>query len=128
MLRNQNGFTYPITLCLIILLSTVLVMRVEHFLAEKRMFQETEMILKQDYYLLSAMEQLNSYLSVDDKVENNGTFEFKNGVVEYQMIEQTEELLDINITIKLEGNDAVFKGVAIYNRNLNKIINWFEVN
>ncbi|WP_338470234.1 competence type IV pilus minor pilin ComGG [Niallia sp. XMNu-256] len=103
-------------------------MRVEHFLAEKRMFQETEMILKQDYYLLSAMEQLNSYLSVDDKVENNGTFEFKNGVVEYQMIEQTEELLDINITIKLEGNDAVFKGVAIYNRNLNKIINWFEVN
>ncbi len=128
MIHNQNGFTYPITLCMMILLSTILIMRIDHFLIEKRMLKETENILKQDYYLLSTMDQLQSYLSTNEDVPVDGNFDYKDGQATYQIVNITGDTMEMMITLKVGGQESVFIGNAFYDLNLNKFIKWYEVN
>ena len=128
MLRNQKGFIYPVTLGFMILFSTLLVMGIEQFLTEKRMLNETEIILKQDYYLLSTVDQLQSYLSANENLDMSGTFQFKEGEASYLMIEKTDTILEIIIYLQITDHDAIFEGTAIYDRNLRKMIKWTEIN
>lgn len=128
MLRNQKGFTYPLTLCLFILLSTALTIQIEQFQTEKRMFKETEVILKQDYYLLSTVELLQFQLSTDENMAMNGWFDFKDGQASYQIVELPENRLEVMISVKMTEKNAVFRGSAIYDKNLKKIIKWIEIN
>ena len=118
MIHNENGFTYPITLCMMILLSTILIMRIDHFLIEKRMLKETENILKQDYYLLSTMDQLQSYLSTNEDVPVDGNFDYKDGQATYQIVNITGDTMEMMITLKVGGQESVFIGNAFYDLNL----------
>lgn len=128
MFHNQNGFTYPVTLCMIILLGSILVVSTDQFLNEKRILKETETILKQDYYLLSTMDRLQFDLSTNEHGATEGTFEFKDGQARYQIVNITEDLLEIMITIKVGDGDTIFNGSAIYDLNLKRMIKWEEVN
>ncbi|WP_428909098.1 competence type IV pilus minor pilin ComGG [Niallia sp. Krafla_26] len=128
MLRNQKGFTYPVTLGIMILLSTLLVTQIEQFLIERKMLNATESILKQDYYLLSAVEQIQTQLMKDENAAKNGTFHFKEGEVRYQILERSEGVWEIAINIIIHDKDTLFKGTAVYDRNLRKIVKWTEIN
>ena len=41
----------------------VLIIQIDQYIIEKRMLNETETILKQDYYFLSTIESLQSQIS-----------------------------------------------------------------
>ena len=103
-------------------------MRIDHFLIEKRMLKETENILKQDYYLLSTMDQLQSYLSTNEDVPVDGNFDYKDGQATYQIVNITGDTMEMMITLKVGGQESVFIGNAFYDLNLNKFIKWYEVN
>ena len=128
MLRNQNGFTYPVTMCMIILLSALLVIRVDQLLIEKRMLKETETILKQDYYLLSTIDKLSLLLANNENEATQGTIHFKDGQASFTTSNLSEYEFEIVITILVGEDNKVLNGKAVYDRILNKIINWTEVN
>lgn len=128
MLRSQKGFTYPLTLCLLILLSTTLTIQIDQYLSEKRMLNETETILKQDYYLLSTIEWLQSQLAVSDPMTTSGSLSYRDGQVSYTIVELSEKELEIKLALTMNRGNGVIEGSAFYDKDLGEIVKWNEVN
>jgi hypothetical protein len=128
MLRNQKGFTYPLTLCLLILLSTTLTIQIEQYITEKRMLNETETILKQDYYFLSTIELLQSEIAISDPMPTIGFLDFNDGQISYTIVELSERELEINLVLTMKRGNGEVEGSAFYDKNLGKIVAWNEMN
>jgi len=128
MLRNQKGFTYPVTLCLLILLSTVLTIQIEQYITEKRMLNQTETILKQDYYFLSTIESLQSQIAISDPMPTTGFLDFNDGQVSYTIIELSEEEIEIKLILTMKRGNGEVKGSAFYDKSLGEIVKWNEMN
>ncbi|WP_071395736.1 competence type IV pilus minor pilin ComGG [Bacillus tuaregi] len=128
MVRNQHGFTYPLTLCILILFSTVLMIYTEQYLTEKRMLIETEYIQKQDYYIVNAMKIIEKTLSEHGKTNNTGTINFYDGQVSYVLLDLTDQLWEIRINLKTGIEHREFTGYAYYDFELKKMIKWVERN
>jgi hypothetical protein len=126
MLRNEKGFTYPLTLCLLILFSMVLVIHIDQYVIEKRMFMETETILKQDYYLLSTVRKIESTLAaINGETVNAGSFDFYDGHADFQIKKITDTIWEINIQL-MTGKKTVITGIAYYDSGSQKVIQWIE--
>lgn len=125
MVRNQKGFVYPITLCVLILFSTVFTIHMEQILTEKKMLKETETILQQDYYFLSTIEMIKNNFR-EGIHENAGVVEFNNGQATFDMEELTTSLIQITIHINIEDNEVY--SIAYYDRDSHQIIKWIEKN
>jgi hypothetical protein len=128
MLRNQKGFTYPLTLCLLILLSTTLTIQIEQYITEKRMLNETETILKQDYYFLSTIELLQSEIAISDPMPTIGFLDFNDGQISYTIVELSERELEIKLVLTMKRGNGEVEGSAFYDKNLGKIVAWNEMN
>jgi ComG operon protein 7 len=126
MLRNQKGFTYPLTLCFLVLLSTTLFIQIEQYLTEKKMLNETETILKQDYYLLSTVRKIESTLAaINGETVNAGSFDFYDGHADFQIKKITDTIWEINIQL-MTGKKTVITGIAYYDSGSQKVIQWIE--
>ena len=128
MLRNQKGFTYPLTLCLLILLSTTLTIQIEQYITEKRMLNETETILKQDYYFLSTIELLQSQIAISDPMPTTGFLDFNDGQISYTIVELSERELEIKLILTMKRGNGEVEGSAFYDKSLGKIVTWNEMN
>ena len=128
MLRNQKGFTYPLTLCLLILLSTALTIQIEQYITEKRMLNQTETILKQDYYFLSTIESLQSQIAISDPMPTTGFLDFNDGQVSYTIIELSEKEIEIKLILTMKRGNGEVKGSAFYDKSLGEIVKWNEMN
>ena len=128
MLRNQKGFTYPLTLCLLILFSTTLTIQIDQYLSEKRMLNETESILKQDYYFLSTIELLQSQIAISDPMPTTGFLDFNDGQISYTIVELSERELEIKLVLTMTGGNGEVEGYAFYDKSLGKIVTWNEMN
>ncbi|MCQ6273719.1 hypothetical protein JMM81_01845 [Bacillus sp. V3B] len=128
MLRNQSGFTYPLTLCLLIIFSTMIMIYIEQYIMESRMLTETEMILKQDYYLLNSVRIIETTLATDGEKKEQGSIEFNDGHADYVIIELTTQLWEININLKTGIDQIDISGLAYYDTDLQKVIKWVEKN
>ncbi|WP_191090620.1 competence type IV pilus minor pilin ComGG [Niallia endozanthoxylica] len=127
MLRhNQKGFTYPLTLCMLILFSTILAIYLEQYLTEKRMLTETENILKQEYYIVSTLKTMEESLAVEGRTNHTGSIEFYDGQAEYVIEEITGSLWEIKLQIKTGIDSRQFSGTAFYDTDYKKIIKWVE--
>lgn len=126
MLRNQKGFTYPLTLCLFIIFSTMVMIHIEQYVTERRMLKETETILKQDYYLLSAVRTIETNLAIDGNKKEPGSIMFYDGQVDYEIKELTPQLWEININLKTGIDQTDVSGLAYYDTDVQKVIKWSE--
>ena len=128
MLHNQSGFTYPLTLCLLIIFSTVLVIHIEQYVMESRMLKETETILKQDYYLLNAVRTIEDTLAIGGDRQEPGSIKFNDGQVDYVIMELTDQLWEIDIHLKTGKDQVQISGLAYYDADIQRVIKWVEKN
>lgn len=125
MLHNEKGFTYPLTLCMIILFSLVLAIHIDQYVIEKRMLMETETILKQDYYLLSSVRKVETTLAGNGETVNSGYIEFYDGHADYHIMKRTGTIWEINIKL-MTGKNIEITGIAYYDSEIKKVIQWIE--
>ena len=125
MIRNEKGFLYPLTLCFILLFTTVFLLSMGHFLNMKKMTRETENVLKMDTYLLRTVQLLEETFAAED-LEPTGTIVFTEVQAEYSIIKMTESVWDITIFMKKDGM-TVFKAHAYYDYDLQRIYKWIEM-
>ena len=124
MFQNEKGFTYPLTLCLLIIFSMVLAIHIDQYVIEKGMLLETETILKQDYYLLSSVRKIESMLAeMNGETVEAGAFEFYDGHADFQISKVTDTIWQINIQLRT-GKKMVITGIAYYDSDRQKVIQW----
>jgi hypothetical protein len=124
---NQKGFTYPLLLMVIILLSFFFTYQVQFYLAEKRILYQTAIILKQEYYMLSAVKKVEAILQSSTPKIGISQYVFHDSMVTYRIENQSESLLKITITLKLNSLEEAV-GYAYYDKGIMKITKWVERN
>lgn len=125
MLRDEQGFTFPLSLCLLLLFSTFLIIHTELYLNEKRIYHETETILKQEYCFLSAVRRLEEQMEINGTI-GTGIYFLQDGTISYQE-EDMGNTTKINLTLSLQSGE---QGIAFlyFDKSSKKLIRWVEKN
>ena len=92
------------------------------------MLNETETILKQDYYFLSTIELLQSKIAISDPMPTIGFLDFNDGQISYTIVELSERELEIKIVLTMKRGNGEVEGSAFYDKSLGKIVKWNEMN
>ncbi|MCM3704549.1 MULTISPECIES: competence type IV pilus minor pilin ComGG [Cytobacillus] len=125
--RNQEGFSYPLTLTIILAALFLLTIQLDQFISEKRIVNQAETVLKQEYYLLSSFKKTEKMLSENAEPEVSGVYLFKEGSVSYEIAPVATSLIQITFKTKI-GSDKEISGYAYYDTDLQKMIKWMEKN
>lgn len=127
MIENEKGFTYPLVLMIIILFCFFLTYQLQFFLAEKKFFHESNVVLKQEYYMHTAVKKVEASLQKYLISTGSGQYPFQNGVVSYRIEEYSSNLLKITLTLKLNTLE-VNVSYAYYDKIQMKMTKWVERN
>ena len=128
MLQNERGFTYPLTFTIILLIALLLTMHIELYLAEIRFFQESEILLKQEYYLASSLNRVEDILLTGDEEQFSGVFTFTEGNVQYETAKVTDTLLMSTFTLQMIGTNIEKLAYGYFDTEEGKMIKWLEKN
>jgi hypothetical protein len=124
--KNEKGFAYPISLCILVLMSMLVILESQQYLSEKRLAHETETILKQEYYFLLAARRLEGMLQREEMPESSGVLSFHDANVTY-VKEDLGPTLKISFTLILSSGERAV-GFIYYDKTLKKMVKWVEKN
>ncbi|MFE8695461.1 competence type IV pilus minor pilin ComGG [Cytobacillus sp. FJAT-53684] len=127
MIHNEKGFSYPLTFCILLLIAIVLSIQLESYVSEKRLIKESEILLKQEYYFLSAMKWTEAHLIEDSNELLSGVYTFLDGEVQYSTAKVTDSLYRVTFLLTMSNRPNI-TGTGYYDRELGKMIKWNEKN
>ncbi|EIJ78845.1 hypothetical protein PB1_14844 [Bacillus methanolicus PB1] len=127
MIKNEHGFTFPLSYSLFLVLSVFLLIHAEQYLSEKKLLQETESILKQEYYMMSSVKKMEAMLQENPYLQSGGIFQYTNGKVYYKVNHVTNSIIQAAFELKLDSGEE-FHGFCFYDKDLMKMIKWVEKN
>ncbi|WP_059171118.1 competence type IV pilus minor pilin ComGG [Bacillus sp. FJAT-27445] len=127
MANDENGFTYPITLSILLSISICLAATSELLLIERRMAKEAEIIQLQDYYLLRTLKKVETILKEKGGTPAAGSFTYRKGTASYTVVSSAPGMLYVTLLAKVEGRSSVI-GYGYYDITLKKMVKWGEKN
>ncbi|GHH96982.1 competence type IV pilus minor pilin ComGG [Neobacillus kokaensis] len=123
---NEKGFTYPLTLCLLILFLIFFSMNVERLLSERKLVHETEALLKEEYYFLSTVKKMEKMLEEEKGIPGKGSIHFQEGDMNYQSEPPAGITQKVNYTLHLKSGITVV-GSGVFDIATKKLIKWAEL-
>lgn len=124
--KNNRGFAYPVTLCVLTLFTVLLSFQFMQLVMEKRFYEEVAQYEKNNYYFLLALKETEKRLQESgEEYEKTGVIVYKDGTVSYSIVENGNDLLQITYRLNLPPRTEV-NGLGYYNKNSGKMVNWFE--
>jgi len=123
---GEQGFTYPLSLCILVFFSLFLLILVDQNMVERRFLAETEKILVSEYYLQLAVIEAEQQLD-EQKLDQKGSFEYKRGEVNFVRKVLTQGVEEITFTLRLETGEQ-WIGVAHYDWGKRQLVKWIEKN
>ncbi|MCM3566627.1 competence type IV pilus minor pilin ComGG [Neobacillus mesonae] len=123
--NSEKGFTYPFTLCLLILFLLFFSMNVERLLSERKLMHETETIQQQEYYFLSTVKKLENRLVSEGVIPTKGTIQFQEGIMNFQAEPPSGSSQTVNFTLSLKSGITAL-GSGVFDTESKKLIKWIE--
>ncbi|MBD7935880.1 MULTISPECIES: competence type IV pilus minor pilin ComGG [Cytobacillus] len=125
-IMNEKGLFYPFVLLLIVLLSLVITIQADFLLREKRMMKLSGILLQQEYYFKQSMIYLDEQFHLNGELPIEGEYSFNHGTVFYEIEDQEESLIKINLEVEINGVANV-KAMAYYSLIERDVIKWIEI-
>lgn len=123
---NECGFSFPVTLCLLMLFVFTLSFQAAQLVAVKGFYKEILQYEKNQYYFLLALKETEKYLAeTGDNYDKEGRFTYRDCTVNYRIQEVESDRLQILYSLFFAGRPEV-NGVAYYDKHLKRIVKWFE--
>ncbi|OCA91099.1 hypothetical protein A8F94_04360 [Bacillus sp. FJAT-27225] len=120
----QKGFTYPVTLSILLSMCLFLIMTAEILLIEKKVAIELAAIQQQDYYFLTALKKTEREFQ-SKGIITAGEYIFDKGTVTYTVSPATNgQHLVTFIVLLTEGTPI--QAQSYYNINQKKMVKWFK--
>jgi hypothetical protein len=126
MMRNQEGFMYPLSLCFLVFFNVFTLLAIQQGLAERSFYKETETILAAEYYLLSSVKEAERQLR-EGKLPEAGKFSYEKGEVAYRRKVFSPSMDEITFTLKLNSNEQ-WATMAHYDKVQRRMVKWIEKN
>ena len=127
MMKNQRGFTYPLTLSILLSFLIFFSIQVDQLLADEKMFHETKNILLEEYYMFISIKNVEGKLQTGETIAQKGTFPYLNGYVSYQADLPSGSTQKITFTLQLPSGETTV-GIGYFDKNLKKLTKWVEKN
>lgn len=126
MIKNERGFTYPLTLSILLLISLLLTVHLELYLNEKRIIAEENVLLKQEFYFFRTLKHVEELLRGNES-SVSGVLSFHNGYVAYQTKLLSEEQVEVTYQMYLE-DEYELTANSFYDKNIDRMTKWVEKN
>ncbi|WP_042458345.1 competence type IV pilus minor pilin ComGG [Neobacillus dielmonensis] len=126
MRRRDAGFTYPLTLCLLIIFILFFSMQIEQFMANRKLSHETGTILLEEYYLHASVIKVEGLLQKEGTIPARGTYDFQKGGIVFIPETINGNVQSVNFTLTLQSGEIVI-GRGYFDMNLKKFIRWVEL-
>ncbi|MBY0145659.1 competence type IV pilus minor pilin ComGG [Neobacillus niacini] len=127
MRKNEQGFTYPLILVVLILFLAIFSLRVEQLLTERKLSNQTEIILQEEYYFHSSVRKIEKIMQTGGGIPIRGSFSFIKGIMAYQAETPIGEIQKVNFTLRLHSGETVV-GRGFFNTSSKKMTKWTEIN
>lgn len=125
MLRNEKGFTSPLCLSLLLLISLLFVIQMEVYLNEKRIAAENHLLLKQEYYFMNTVKYAEKMMRSEEKPIVSGYRSFSEGEVSFHSSVHADHVYIVNFRMKLKTGNTI-NGLGYYDNTMKKMIKWVE--
>jgi hypothetical protein len=123
---GEQGFTYPLSLSVLVFFSLFLLILVEQNGIERRFFKETETILFVEYYFQAAVVEAEQLLNKEELAQT-GKFEYREGEVKFARRILSQGVEEVTFTLVL-NTGGQWIGIAHYDSEKQKIVKWIEKN
>lgn len=123
MRKNQKGFTYPLTLCVLLVFLLFFSIRVEQLLTEKKVANQTAILLQEEYYFLSSIKKVESIYKSNGTIRTKGSFKFVNGTMDYEAEVPINSVQKVNFTLRFDSGITVI-GCGYFDTKLKRIVKW----
>lgn len=127
MRNNEQGFTYPLTLAVLILFLLLFSFRVEQLLTERNLAHETNLILQQEYYFHSSVKKVEELMQSGGVVPAKGTFSYLKGNMGFQAEIPNGTIQRVNFTLRMHTGETL-AGRGFFDITSKKMIKWIEFN
>jgi hypothetical protein len=127
MIKNERGFTYPLTLSLLLSFLIFFSIQVDQLLTEEKMFHEQKKILLEEYYMLISIKNIERNFKSGQPIAQKGTFSYLKGNVNYAADLPTGSSQKITFTLQLPSGET-FVGTGYFDKNLKTLTKWVEKN
>jgi hypothetical protein len=124
---NEQGFTYPLTLCMLIIFMIFFSAHVDLLLSERRLSQQSEIIQQEEYYFFSSVKKLENKLKLTGTIPSKETIKYINGDMVYQTESQAGTIQIIKFTLSLNSGITVI-GRGYFDLKLKKMVKWIDMN
>ncbi|MGG5255070.1 competence type IV pilus minor pilin ComGG [Neobacillus sp. SM06] len=125
MIHSQKGFTYPLTLSLLLIFFIFFSIRVDQLLTERKFTYNTKISLVQEYYMLTTAKKVEKILQTGDGTTTSGSFSYRDGTINYQIDPPSGSIQKFTLTLKLKSGETV-NGYGFYDTNLKMLTKWVE--
>ncbi|MBM7651617.1 competence type IV pilus minor pilin ComGG [Neobacillus cucumis] len=126
MKSDERGFTYPLTLCTLLLFLIFFSMHIEQLLSEHKMAVETATIFKQEYYFLLSAKKVESLYQTRGTMPAKGTFVYVNGTMDYKAETPSAYVQIVDFTLVLHLREPII-GYGYFDTRSKSLIKWVEV-
>jgi competence protein ComGG len=126
MRNEEKGFTYPLTLIVLLLFLTFFTVRIEQLMIDRKMAHETSLILQQENYFLSSIKKVEQIYQSGTTIPSKGTFLYINGKMEFQSEKAVGNVQRITFTLRLNSGETVI-GRGYFNTSIKRNIKWVEM-
>ncbi|MEC1522993.1 competence type IV pilus minor pilin ComGG [Neobacillus niacini] len=126
MKNNEQGFTYPLTLAMLLLFLSLFSFRVDQLLTERKLAHETNLILQEEYYFHSSVKKVEEIMLLGGVIPSKGTFTYLKGSMGFQADIPIGTIQKINFTLKMHTGETVV-GRGFFDITSKKMIKWTEI-
>ncbi|WP_019154485.1 competence type IV pilus minor pilin ComGG [Robertmurraya massiliosenegalensis] len=124
---NDRGFTFPVTLCVLLLFTGFLAVHFHQYSIEKSFQFELAEFERNQFMFMQSLKKVENQLSNAEEVERTGIFYFENGTVTYQINELDNAQLQILFRL-VTSSGAELEGFGYYDQHIEKMVKWLERN
>ncbi|WP_160721655.1 competence type IV pilus minor pilin ComGG [Bacillus sp. USDA818B3_A] len=126
MINNQRGFTYPLTLCILLLFLIFFSMHIEQLLSEQKMAEETTALLRQEYYFLSTAKKIELLYQTKGTIPSKGTYVYAHGTMDYRAETPSAYVQIVDFTLVIQRREPVV-GFGYFDTRSRSLIKWVQV-
>lgn len=125
MKNSETGFTYPLTLCFLIVFLLFFSMHVDQLLMEKKIAHETTAIQQEEYYFLSSVKKVEALYQTGEPLPVKGGWTYTEGRMTYQADLPVGNIQKVTFNLVLNNGIAV-SGRGFFDVLTKKLTKWTE--
>jgi hypothetical protein len=126
MRKGEKGFTYPLTLMMLLLFLLVFSVKIEWLMAERKMAHEQSIIMQEEYYYLSTVKKVVHLYQSGTAIPVKSTIIYTKGTMEYQSEIPNGSTQKINFILRLNTGETV-GARGFFDTSSKKLTKWIEL-